>query len=149
MEIGCSNRTSEHKYIYAFCCVQVTLQINEEVHEQNRALDQMQTGMGAGDDLLSASLKKMGVIAPAYAMRMRGICRIAPVFIVFQHATGWMMKSTSLGCASRCDCLKSLIPKDVNTSIYGRPLGCRMFSQLAEQAQSLNALGSSWEYFLS
>jgi hypothetical protein len=41
--------------------MQVTLQINEEVHEQNKALEQMQTGMGAGDNLLASAVKKMGV----------------------------------------------------------------------------------------
>jgi hypothetical protein len=44
--------------------VQVTLQINEEVHEQNKALEQMQSGMGAGDDLMTSALKKMGVNFP-------------------------------------------------------------------------------------
>jgi len=41
--------------------LQVTLQINEEVHEQNKALDQMHTGMGATDNLLASTLAKMGV----------------------------------------------------------------------------------------
>jgi hypothetical protein len=44
--------------------VQVTLQINEEVHEQNKGLEQMQSGMGAGDDLMTSALKKMGVTFP-------------------------------------------------------------------------------------
>ncbi|KAJ1490927.1 hypothetical protein T484DRAFT_1776226 [Baffinella frigidus] len=29
----------------------ITVQLNEEVNEQNRALDQMQTGMGTTDDM--------------------------------------------------------------------------------------------------
>lgn len=41
--------------------LQVTVQINEEVHEQNRALEQMQMGMGAADNLLASTLGKIGV----------------------------------------------------------------------------------------
>jgi hypothetical protein len=44
-----------------FTLLQITVQINEEVHEQNRALEQMQSGMGGADNLLTASLAKMAV----------------------------------------------------------------------------------------
>eukprot|EP00802_Teleaulax_amphioxeia_P025307 Tamp_26142.p2 GENE.Tamp_26142~~Tamp_26142.p2 ORF type:complete len:112 (-),score=34.24 Tamp_26142:475-810(-) len=38
----------------------VTISINEEVHEQNKALEMMQSGMGATDNLLGSTLKRVG-----------------------------------------------------------------------------------------
>mmetsp|Transcript_22745 Transcript_22745/g.44176 ORF Transcript_22745/g.44176 Transcript_22745/m.44176 type:complete len:120 (-) Transcript_22745:485-844(-) len=44
----------------------ITVQLNEEVHEQNRALEQMQSGMGSTDNLLSASLARMAGVFGAH-----------------------------------------------------------------------------------
>uniref|UniRef100_A0A6U4N492 t-SNARE coiled-coil homology domain-containing protein n=1 Tax=Hemiselmis andersenii TaxID=464988 RepID=A0A6U4N492_HEMAN len=44
----------------------ITVQINEEVNEQNRALEQMQSGMGATDNLLTSSVAKMATVFGAH-----------------------------------------------------------------------------------
>jgi hypothetical protein len=41
--------------------MQITIAIGDEVKEQNRALEHMQSGMGSTDNLLSSTLTKMKV----------------------------------------------------------------------------------------
>mmetsp|Transcript_49166 Transcript_49166/g.76704 ORF Transcript_49166/g.76704 Transcript_49166/m.76704 type:complete len:119 (-) Transcript_49166:162-518(-) len=73
----------------------ITVAINEEVHDQNKALEQMQTGMGNTDNLLSSTLNRLGVMYNSHGSKsvtsMAGA--IVAVFLVLYFVVRLMTKA--------------------------------------------------------
>mmetsp|Transcript_34298 Transcript_34298/g.77257 ORF Transcript_34298/g.77257 Transcript_34298/m.77257 type:complete len:120 (+) Transcript_34298:1-360(+) len=71
----------------------VTIAIKDEVNDQNRALDQMQTGMGSTDNLLSSTLNRMGVMFDNNGSKSTfGLaCLIVVVFFTMYYVSRWLL----------------------------------------------------------